>query len=85
MKDREYYRQVSKLIDEMNCREKEIMQLAIDVDDEFAAEEARKVSEWLFRLWEAVAHYKGKLRRLEELESERYEEMKHRRTDSWKD
>ena len=81
MKDREYYRQVSKLIEEMNGREKEIMQLVLEVDEEFKAEEARKVSEWLFHLWEAVAHYKGKLRRLEELESERFEEMKHRRTD----
>lgn len=80
MKDREYYRQVSKLIDEVDCREKEITQLALDVDDEFAAEEARKMSEWLFKLWEAVAHYKGKLRRLEELENERFEEMKHRGT-----
>lgn len=79
--DKEYYRQVGKLIDEMAGREKEIMALALDVDDEFAAEHARKTSPWLFKLWEAVAHYKEKLRRLEELENERFEEMKHKRTD----
>ena len=81
MKDKEYYRQVGKLIDEVDCKEKKIIRLALEVDEEFEAEKARKVSEWLFQLWEAVAHYKAKLSRLEELESKRYEETKHKRTD----
>lgn len=81
MKDLEYYREMAHLVGELDVWDKEVNELALCIDDEFSAEEARKVSEWLFKLWEAVAHYKGRLSQLESLENERFEEIKQRKMD----
>jgi hypothetical protein len=77
--DLKYYREVAHLIDELNGWEKEVKELALCVDGEFSAEEARKMGTWVFKLWEAAAHYKGRLSQLEMLESERFEEIKNRK------
>ena len=74
--DKKYYEQVGLLIEDLKEHEKEILDLALNLDTQIKnPEKLRKINENLFFLWEEAVKYNATLRRLEELEEERYKQL----------
>ena len=74
--DKKYYEQVGLLIEDLKEHEKEILDLALNLDTQIKnPEKLRKINENLFSLWEEAVKYNATLRRLEELEEERYKQL----------
>lgn len=68
-----YFSKVSSLMDELQKHEREILKLATEAGNEtFDIPKLRKMSEKLFRLWEAAVHHNLASKRLKDLDNERW-------------
>jgi len=84
MENKEYYEEITKLLEKLKCHEKEVFELALDIEKDYSAEEAKKTGNLIYMIWEAVVNYQNTKQRMEDLEDERYKQYVENRSERLK-
>ena len=84
MEKRQYYEEIIRLLSKLRHQEKEIFDLALDIEKDYSAEEAKKTGNLIYMIWEAVVNYQNTKQRMEDLEDERYKQYVENRSERLK-
>ena len=74
MENKEYFEEIEILIDRLKDIEKEIFDLALDVEKDYSAEEAQQISTLIFMIWKSADRYKRTMKKIEDMEDERFKQ-----------
>lgn len=63
----EEWKKATKIIEKIEKRKKAIFELALDIENDYSCEEARKTGGLIHRIWEEAPHYRAMIKKLEQM------------------